>query len=643
MLRRNRILALVTGGALAAAPLALAVPQAAQAKFDFRHLPVIQHRLLSGPLSQVINASLNPVVNPNGDDAFDSLTKRPRNYYPTDTESCPIRIGSNIKVNQNCQSVTDPDLQGRGQAQNETSIAVDPNAPGHLVASYNDYRRGDGNCYGSYSHSTGQTWEDTTIPMSFIRAPLTSGVAREYFQAGGDTSVAFDTKGNSYFSCQVFNRGTPTTGNPNLSSGFLVFRSTGNGGASWNFPGRVVELNYDVTGTSNVLEDKQLLTVDNHPGSPYQDRIYVTYTEFAADGSAYIYESYSNDYGETFSPRVLVSRNSPLCTNTYGLGTPKGNCNENQFSQPFTAADGTLYIVYDNYNNTVTGKDNRNQVLLSKSTDGGRSFSRPVLVSYYYDLPDCATYQQGQDLGRACVPEKRDTANSIFRATNYPVGAVNPRDNSVVVTFGSYINRNSNERNGCVPQGFSSTTGANLYKGVKVLGACNNDILMSTSTNRGASFSGTTADPRREPSVTNAPAQRSTDQFWQWAAMNNAGQLAVSYMDRQYGNDELNGYSDFSLSASRDMNRFSTTRVTTSSMPPPTQFSGLFYGDYTGLAVSGSTAYPIWPDTRAVEQFLCPGTGTPGTPPRICSGSATNAPYANDQDIYVAAVPISTP
>src|SRR5436305_14905502 len=79
------------------------------------------------------------------------------------------------------------------------------------------------------------------------------------------------------------------------------------------------------------------MTVDNHIGSPFQDRIYVTWTDFANDGSAYIWESYSSDYGEHFSPRHLVSGNAPLlCTNTFGAGTTQGNCNENQFSQPFT-------------------------------------------------------------------------------------------------------------------------------------------------------------------------------------------------------------------------------------------------------------------------------------------------------------------
>ena len=54
--------------------------------------------------------------------------------------------------------------------------------------------------------------------------------------------------------------------------------------------------------------------------SPYRDRIYVTWTEFTGEGTAYIWEAYSKDYGETFSNRVLVSATGKLCTNTFGVG-----------------------------------------------------------------------------------------------------------------------------------------------------------------------------------------------------------------------------------------------------------------------------------------------------------------------------------
>ena len=593
----------------------------------------IQQRIMSGFAAN----ELNPTY------------KAPKtiSYYPTSDDGCPQNLGSNVKLNHNCLNISDPNLQGRGQAQNETSIAQDPYNPNHLIGSSNDYRRGDGNCYAYYSLDGGQTWADSTVPMSFTNGASFGGAPREYWQAGGDTSVAWDTKGNAYIDCQMFNRGAGVSPNPDQSSAVYVFRSTLNGGASWNFTGRPVIEHNDTLGAGNVLEDKPLMTVDNHKGSPFQDRVYTTYTEFAADGTAYIWESYSSNYGESFSQRTLVSSDSNLCPNTYGLPTPQGRCNENQFSQPFTGPDGALYVAYSNFNNSEgNANDNHYQVLLVKSTDGGVTFGAPVLVGTYYDLPDCATYQNGGDNGRACVPEKGSQTNSIFRATNYASGAVNPTNKSeVTITYGSYINKYSQESNGCVPQGFSPSTGNPLYNGVKTAGACNNKILVSVSTNGGQTFTGGTTDPRQMTTVNQQPGQKKTDQWWQWAAYTTDGKLAVSYYDRQYNNDETNGQMDFSLSGTANVNggNYATVRVTTGHLPLPTQFpdqngNSVFFGDYTGLTAT-TNAFPIWMDTRNQDLFLCPGSN----PPAVCTMKEPNGLTANDQEIFASGLPVPLP
>ena len=360
--------------------------------------------------------------------------------------------------------------------------------------------------------------------------------------------------------------------------------------------------------------------------------------------SAYIYEVHSDDYGESFSDPTVVSEDSPVCTNTFGAATPHGNCNENQYSDPFVGPDGSLYVVYSNFNNQPTsGDENHYQVLLSKSTDGGQSFSAPVKVSNYNDLPDCDTYQgAGADPGRACVPEKGSSKISVFRATNYASGQVDPTNaNRVTVAFGSYINKFSNENNGCVPTGFAAD-GNPTYTGVKTPGACNNKILLGVSTDGGKTFAGT-GDPRTEPVITNERGQIGTDQFWQWSAFTKKGQLAVDYYDRQYGNDEFNGSSDFSLSGSKDLPNFGQVRVTTSSMPAPTQFEGpnggQFYGDYIGLAALDK-AHPIWSDTRSLDLFLCPGTGAPGKPPALCGATEPNGQTANDEETFTDTVSV---
>ena len=91
--------------------------------------------------------------------------------------------------------------------------------------------------------------------------------------------------------------------------------------------------------------------------------------------------------------------------------------------------------------------------------------------------------------------------------------------------------------------------------------------MVSRSTNGGKAFAGSTRTCAR-CHATRAAGKRA-DQFWQWAAFDPKGRLAVSYYDRAYGDDETTGFSDVSLSGTRNGSDFATTRVTTASMPPP--------------------------------------------------------------------------
>ena len=102
---------------------------------------------------------------------------------------------------------------------------------------------------------------------------------------------------------------------------------------------------------------------------------------------------------------------------------------------------------------------------------------------------------------------------------------------------------------------------------------------------------------------------------------------------------------DISVSTSKNLTSFKVKRATSASMPLPTQFpdtqgNSVFIGDYTGVsALSG--AHPLWPDTRNPDAFLCAGTGTPSTPPAVCTGAEPNGLIANDQQIYTRMTPAS--
>jgi hypothetical protein len=561
---------------------------------------------------------------------------------------CQTRLGPNVKENQNCVNVSDPDLLGRGQAQNETTIAADPNSPGHLVAGANDYRRGDGGCGYYYSRDGGTNWGDDLIPSGFVRGDSV-GAARQYYTSFGDPTVAFDSSGNAFYVCQAFNRTAPTANEQNLS-GFYLFRSP-NGGASWTFPGRPIVESATRTGVD--LEDKEMLAADANASSPFRDRLYVAWVEFRfidpSDPNSLevgqLEVSYSSDHGETWSaPQDISGSDAALCPNSITGGNL---CDNNQFPQPFVGPDGSVYVVFQNFNNqpgrpvgddgggdgskrvqAIDPNDNANQMLIVRSTDGGQTWSSQVRVAIFYDLPDCVTYT-GLDAGRGCLPTTGangtpGSSNAWFRAENYPSAVVDPTDpKHLMVTFGSYINGRSHEP-ACTPAGLNPDTGFNLYTGVGVSGGCNNDIVLAQSFDGGQTWG--SSDPRALPSV-NGDSGTGADQFWQWAGVTPQGRLVVSYYDRRYGDDQASGFMDVSIAGGRyDNSSFVSRRVTTGPMPPPTQFSGLFMGDYSGLAMAGGVAHPSWTDTRNVALATCTND-----PTKVC-------PNGNDQDVFSAKV-----
>ena len=185
----------------------------------------------------------------------------------------------------------------------------------------------------------------------------------------------------------------------------------------------------------------------------------------------------------------------------------------------------------------------------------------------------------------------------------------------MIIDFGSYINKNSQESGGCAPSGFSAF-GNPTYSGATTV--CNNQILRATSTNGGATFGST--DPRLLPTV--ATQKKVADEYWQWTGFTSAGVAVGGFVtDRQYGSDETSGASDDSAAWAAHV-----LRVTTVSLPPPSEFAGVFNGDYNTLAVSGSTAHFTWSDTRNPGVTSCPGNVD-----AICT-------FGNDEDDYTASV-----
>jgi hypothetical protein len=161
----------------------------------------------------------------------------------------------------------------------------------------------------------------------------------------------------------------------------------GSGKLTWGPPTFINQ-----TTSPSTLNDKEWIAVDWHAGSPFQDRIYVTWTRFLfnAHYGSYvqspIFFAYSTDQGATFSAPKSIAGNV-----LYGQG-----------SRPVVGPDGTLYVFW----NGSTRLASLNSTYMVKSSDGGATWSKPLSVATVTNIPGV-----------------RDT---VFRVNSFPAAAAAP-------------------------------------------------------------------------------------------------------------------------------------------------------------------------------------------------------------------------
>jgi hypothetical protein len=282
--------------------------------------------------------------------------------------------------------------------QNETAIAVDPDNPSRIVAAANDYvsrtwsctvngtpcsALGDGYSGTYFSTDGGAHWCCTSSDPDHLGTliPGVEHLTGGPYDAGGDPALAWDSKGNVYYAGLGFNR----TSAPNTVT---VSRGTFPAGhLTWSAPTFI-----NPTNSPSTLNDKEWIAVDHTVGSPFQDRIYVSWTRFKFNGRTGAY---------TQSPIFFASSSNGGATFT----TPKaisGNVLYGQGSRPVVAPDGTVYVFW----NGSTRLQSLNSTWVVKSTDGGATWSKPVAISKLTD--------------------SMELADTLFRLNSFPAAAAAP-------------------------------------------------------------------------------------------------------------------------------------------------------------------------------------------------------------------------
>src|SRR5947208_633116 len=258
----------------------------------------------------------------------------------------PPKPGIPAGVVRVSQDVLAPDGGSAAQPETETEpfLALDPENPKHLLAVYQEDRFEDGGCrdlISAVSFDGGATWQETLLPN------LTEADGGPYERIS-DPWVALGSGGRAYFASIALDETSPRNG--------VYLSASDDGGLTW---GDAVAVH---TGDAQTFDDKEAVVVDTRDDSPYQGRVYVGWDSITASSQPQLI-TYSDDGGRSFhSPVALTNQGANL-----GI-------------IPLVGPGGIVHAVWLNYSFSVEGTVFAT-LQASHSTDGGQTWSAPVIVS----------------------------------------------------------------------------------------------------------------------------------------------------------------------------------------------------------------------------------------------------------------------
>lgn len=234
--------------------------------------------------------------------SYNTVPVRPQQSVPTEDSAGSIVIGPNVNITNK----TGP--------QSETGVAVDPTNPMHILTSVNDLV------------STAAVYESLDGGVTFTKSNF-NPVGFCY-----DTWLGFNTNGDAFVSYEC-------------SDERIAFKKAGQ--TTWT------EIKLTNAG---VFPDRDMVTIDNSPSSPFFGSVYVGYDDNGSGNIPFVL--FSRDGFSNWQRSARVANGNP----TIGVNVATG-------------PDGSVYATWEDY---TAGK-----IWTAKSSDGGATFGTAHVVTTY--------------------------------------------------------------------------------------------------------------------------------------------------------------------------------------------------------------------------------------------------------------------
>lgn len=290
--------------------------------------------------------------------------------------------------------------------------------------------------------------------------------------------------------------------------------------------------------------------------------------------------------------------------------------------KPYIVADstqgrfgGNLYVGWTRW--TLTDSE----ILLSRSTDGGITWSKPLEIDAHPGLPrddnGAAEGFEGTVGPDGTLYAAWAQDNKIMLVTSKDGGRTFSHAREIIPTAPIMFQIQNLERTNGFPQiaidPRGGHKGGRLYVTWSDYRNGDTDIFLSTSEDHGKTWS-----PAAR--VNNDPVHNGADQFFQWLAVDPTdGAIYVVFYDRR--GDAEDRKQTVVLARSTDGGQSFNNFAWTSE---PFDANGVFFGDYTGLAALHGRVYGVWMEkpieiapTKATSSNSDASKKRPGTIVRV--------------------------